>query len=158
MKDDSPKSGISSLQMRWAGYVPVLDTMCKISPKKGISRLQMSWAGFVPFQSSMCNISPNRAVQKVTRIKECGTQTATKKTNETESASSPSGCSEKPVLAMQAKLANGKFSVFNVNRSVPRKPASSGRAGKPFERLGQNLYEKPRGAFKGTSQHHCHNL
>ena len=42
MKDDSLKSGISSLQLEWAGYVPVPDTMCKISPKKGISRLQMS--------------------------------------------------------------------------------------------------------------------
>ena len=80
-----------------------------------------------------------------------------KKINKMESVSSPSGCSEKPVLAMQVKLANGKFSVFNVNRSVPRKPASSGRAGKPFEGLGQNSHEKPRGAFKGTSQHHCHN-
>ena len=33
MKDDSPKSGISSIQMRWAGYVPVPDAICKISPK-----------------------------------------------------------------------------------------------------------------------------
>ena len=105
MKDDSLKSGISSLQMKWAGYVPVPDTMCKISPKEGISRLQISWAGFVPFQSIMCKISPDRAVQKVTRIKECGMQTATKKTIEAESVSSPSGCCEKPVLTMQAKLA-----------------------------------------------------
>ena len=85
----------------------------------------------------------------MTKIKECGTQTAIEKTDETESVSSPSGCSEKPVFAMQAKLANGKFRVFNVNRSVPRKPASSGRAGKPFEGLGQNLHKKPRVAFKG---------
>ena len=99
----------------------------------------------------MRKISQDRTVPKVTRIKECGTQAATKKTNETESVHSPAGCSKKPVFAMQAKLANGKFRVFNVNRSVPRKPASSCRAGKPFEGLDQNLHEKSQGAFEGTS-------
>ena len=83
----------------------------------------------------MYKISPDRTVQKVTRTKECGTQTATKKTGETESVNSPSGCSEKPVSALQANLVNGKLSVFKENRSVPRKPACSGGAGKPFEGL-----------------------
>ena len=73
----------------------------------------------------------------MTQTGECGTQAVTKKIDKTESVSSPIGCSEKPVSAMQAKLAIGKFSVFKVNRSVPRKPASFGRTGKPFEELVQ---------------------
>ena len=66
----------------------------------------------------MRKISQDRTVHKVTKIKECGTQTATKKTGETENVNSPSRCSEKPVAALQANLVNGKLSVFKENRSV----------------------------------------
>ena len=156
IKHDSPKSKMSTLQKK-------LTRMCTgvkyyvHNFQERISRPQINWAGCVPVPDAMHKISQDRTVPKVTKIKECGTQIATKKTDKTESVHSPSGCSAKPVSALQAKLANGKLSVFNVNRSVPRKPASSGRAGKLFEGLGQNSHEKPQEAFKGTSQHHCHN-
>ena len=66
---------------------------------------------------------PHQHVKK-TRIKECGTKSTTRKAS-----------------SSKANLANGKLSVLNVNRSVPRKPARSGRAGKPFEGLDQ-IYTK----------------
>ena len=71
----------------------------------------------------MRKISPDRAVQKVTRIKECGTQTATKKTNEAESVSSPSGCSEKPVLAKPA-CKQSKTESINSPAGCSEKPVS----------------------------------
>ena len=59
------------------------------------------------------------------------------------------------VSAATAKLATDKISVFNENRSMPRKPRKTGRAGKPLEGLVQ--LDKPRGTFKEPTQHHCHN-
>ena len=92
----------------------------------------------------MCQISPNQNVKNAMQTRKCGTQTATKKNDETESVNSPTGCSEKPVSAIKTKLAISKFSVFKVNRSVPRKPASFGRAGKPFEGLVQMHMKSPK--------------
>ena len=86
---------------------------------------------------------PHLRVKKMTRIKECGTKATTRKTNETESINLPTRFSKKPVSASKANLANGKLSVLNVNRSVPRKPACPGRAGKPFEGLDQIYTKSP---------------
>ena len=71
----------------------------------------------------MCKISTDRAVQKVTRIKECGTQTATKKHNEAESVRSPSGCSEKPVHAKPA-CKQSKTESINSPAGCSEKPVS----------------------------------
>lgn len=84
---------------------------------------------------------PHLRVKKMTWIKDCGTKATTRKANDTESISLPTRFSKKPVSASTANLANGKLSVLNVNRSVPRKPARSSRAGKPFEGLDQ-IYTK----------------
>ena len=78
---------------------------------------------------------PHQRVKK-TRIKKNGTKATTR---------------DAPVS--KGKLAIGKISVLNENRSVQRKPRS-GRAGKPLEGLVQQ--DKPQGTFMGTSQHHFH--
>ena len=70
---------------------------------------------------------PRQRVKKMTRTKECGTKATTRK-----------------APASKSNLANGKLSVFNVNRSVPRKSAPSGRTGKPFEGLDQIYTKSPK--------------
>ena len=75
---------------------------------------------------------PHLRVKK-TRTKESGTKATTRNAS-----------------ASKAKLASGKLSVFDENRSVPRKPACSGRAGKPFEGLGQKSTRKAPRSLHGN--------
>ena len=82
-----------------------------VSPPKQVAK-KLAWIDNLSGENV-----PRQRVKK-TRIKECGNKTTTKKAS-----------------VSKANLANGKLSVLNVNRSVPGRPASSGRAGKPFEVL-----------------------